>query len=504
MKKSLKFKMTLILIVVMSLLILLCWLLNRVFLERYYQISKVNSIRESYSVVNRLSFDSEMSEEEFFSEIEHVENTYSVNVYIVSEITAFLGRPGFKFIYPISADSTDFGTFSIIRNDRFARVGKALQKYIFLSEEQDNDQVERLATEKNQYDVYKFFDDSMNSFFIDLVGFIESGYLVFIRSGYENIHESADISGKFLAIIGLFTIIVGSVVMLLFSRSFTKPILELADISDKMAKLDFDSHYGDTERRDEIGKLGNSINEMSQKLEKDIAHKLEIDELRKEFLSNVSHELKTPIALIQGYAEGLIDNVNDDPLDREYYCEVIIDESRKMNDMVKKLLSLNEIEFGSNRLDIERFDIVSMARGIASSIDILAKNRQISVIFDDREPLYVWGDEGLIEEVLTNYISNALNHADGLRQVRIAFTEQPDEKIRISVFNTGKPIPEESLDNIWVKFYKVDKARTREYGGSGIGLSIVKAIMEQHNQGYGVINHENGVEFWFELERCTA
>ena len=263
-----------------------------------------------------------------------------------------------------------------------------------------------------------------------------------------------------------------------------------------------------------IGRLGRSINEMSERLEttitelksanieleKDIAHKTEIDEMRKEFLANVSHELKTPISLIQGYAEGLIDNINDDPEDRNYYCEVIIDESRKMNDMVKKLLSLNEIEFGSNKLNLERFDIVMMVRGLASSIDILAKSKEINVIFNEHEPIYVWADQNLIEEVATNYLSNALNHAADQKIVDIRFTEH-DNNVRISVFNTGESIPEESLTSIWEKFYKVDKARTREYGGSGIGLSIVKAIMEQHNQKYGVINHSNGVEFWFELEK---
>ena len=505
--------MTLILIMVMAMLILLSLILNHAFLEKYYQRSKVSSISESYSIVNRLSNNSELSEEDFYSELEHIETQYSVNVYIISEINDMFGRIGLKFVYPIIADSSDFGSFSIIRNDRFARIGKAIQQYIFDSSYNDLDQAERLATSDKQYDVYKLFDHNMDSYFIDLVGFLDSGYLVFIRSGYENISESVAISGKFFAILGVITIIIGSIAMLILGRSFSKPILELANISDRMAKLDFDSHYEDTDRKGEIGRLGNSINEMSKQLEstitelknanieleKDIAHKVEIDEMRKEFLSNVSHELKTPISLIQGYAEGLIDNVNDDPENREYYCEVIIDESRKMNNMVKKLLSLNEIEFGSNKLNLERFDVVTMVRGIASSIDILARSKQINVVFNEYRPVNVWADQSLIEEVVTNYISNAMNHAEGEKRVEIRFSEH-DSKLRVSVFNTGDPIPQEALENIWVKFYKVDKSRSREYGGSGIGLSIVKAIMEQHNQEYGVINHANGVEFWFELE----
>lgn len=510
MKKSLRVKITLILISVMALLILLCWILNQAFLEKYYQRSKINSIKESFELVNDLSEND--TDNDYYDLVERIETQYSVNVYIISEISSFMGRTGFKYIYPISADADDFGSFSIFRNDRFDRIGKALEQYIFGTGRQQND-AKLLDTLEQEYDVYKLYDRSIDSSYIDLVGFLDSGYLVFIRSGYENIQESVSISSKFFAIVGLFTIVIGSIVMFLFSKSFTKPILELADISDRMAKLDFDSHYEDDQRQDEIGRLGSSINSMSEKLEstitelksanieleKDIAHKVEIDEMRKDFLSNVSHELKTPIALIQGYAEGLKENVNDDPEDRDFYCDVIIDESRKMNNMVKKLLSLNEIEFGSNKLDLERFDIVSMVRGVASSIDILAKSKEINVVFNEHEPVFVWADQSMIEEVVTNYISNAMNHASEKGIVDISFKEN-GSKIRISVFNTGEQIPEDSLANIWEKFYKVDKARTREYGGSGIGLSIVKAIMEQHNEAYGAENHSSGVEFWFELE----
>ncbi|MCR5324590.1 MAG: HAMP domain-containing histidine kinase [Lachnospiraceae bacterium] len=509
MKKSLRVKITLILISVMALLIILCWILNQAFLEKYYQKSKIDSIKESFKLVNALS--DEKQDDDYFEAVEKIETQYSVNVYIISEITTFMGRIGFKYNYPIYADFNDFGSFSIFRNDRFDRIGNAIQQYIYRSNSFNDAQL--LDTLESEYDIYKLLDRTIDSSFIDLVGFLDSGYLIFIRSGYENIQESVAISSKFYAIIGIFTIIAGSIAMFLFSKSFTKPILELAEISDRMANLDFDSHYKDVDRKDEIGRLGSSINSMSDKLEstitelksanieleKDIAQKVEIDEMRKEFLSNVSHELKTPIALIQGYAEGLKDNVNEDPEDRDFYCDVIIDESRKMNNMVKKLLSLNEIEFGSNKLNLERFNIVSMVRGVASSIDILARSKEINVVFNEHEPVFVWADQSMIEEVVTNYLSNAMNHASTQGFIDISFTEK-DSKIRISVFNTGEPIPDDSINNIWEKFYKVDKARTREYGGSGIGLSIVKAIMEQHNEGYGAINHSSGVEFWFELE----
>ena len=221
--------------------------------------------------------------------------------------------------------------------------------------------------------------------------------------------------------------------------------------------------------------------------------------MRKEFLANVSHELKTPIALIQGYAEGLKEGINDDAESREFYCDVIMDESAKMNNMVKKLLTLNQLEFGNDVVTMERFDIVALIRNYIQSADILVKQNEATVNFDETDPVYVWGDEFKTEEVVMNYFSNALNHLDGDRVVDIKLKKQ-DKTVRISVFNTGIPIPEDSLPHLWEKFYKVDKARTREYGGSGVGLSIVKAIQDSIHQKYGVINYENGVEFWFEME----
>ena len=225
--------------------------------------------------------------------------------------------------------------------------------------------------------------------------------------------------------------------------------------------------------------------------------------MRREFLSNVSHELKTPIALIQGYAEGLAECVNDDEESRAFYCEVIMDEASKMSGMVQKLLTLNQLEFGNDQLEMNRFDIASLIAGKIQSIGILAQQKDAEILYEGRDCVWVWGDEFKVEEVLTNYLSNALNHVDGERLIRISEL-QLDKKIRISVFNTGMPIPEEDIDHIWEKFYKVDKARTREYGGSGVGLSIVKAIMDSMHQEYGVINHSDGVEFWFELSSETG
>ena len=279
-----------------------------------------------------------------------------------------------------------------------------------------------------------------------------------------------------------------------------------------MTRIDFEAKYSG-KGKNEISLLGDNINVLSEtlyetikelktannELQKDIEKKNRTDEMRKEFLANVSHELKTPIALIQGYSEGLKEGINDDAESRAFYCDVIMDEAAKMNQMVKKLMTLNQLEFGYDVVSMERFDIVLLIRNYIQSAGILTKQNDISVRMACETPLYVWGDEFKTEEVFANYFSNAVNHCEGERVIEIRF-DQMGNKVRIEVFNTGERIPEESMPHLWEKFYKVDKARTRAYGGSGVGLSIVKAIMESMNQGYGVRNDENGVAFWFELE----
>ena len=279
--------------------------------------------------------------------------------------------------------------------------------------------------------------------------------------------------------------------------------------------MDFNARYEGSDKG-EIGLLGKSMNNMSEKLEqniaelkkanlelkKDIDKKEKLEIMRTDFLSNVSHELKTPIALIQGYAEGLKEGITDDPESMEFYCDVIMDEANKMNTMVKRLLTLNQIEFGNDEPEMERFDINELIASVADANAIRAGQKNMSIVFDNRnEHNFVWADEYKTEEVLTNYISNALNHCDGKRTIEVR-TEKSENggTITVTVYNSGKNIADEDLERIWEKFYKTDKARTREYGGNGIGLSIVKAIMDSMGQEYGVRNVSDGVEFWFNLD----
>lgn len=369
----------------------------------------------------------------------------------------------------------------------------------------------KILKQENGYQISQTRTGESGTEYLMMRGDLSDGYFFLIQSPLESIQESVKLANRFLIIVGALVSAVCAALVLFFSRKLTGPLQELAGLSQRMAELDFEAKYT-SGGENEISVLGENFNRMSEKLEravselksannqlqKDLEQKEKLEQMRNEFLGNVSHELKTPIALIQGYAEGLKEGVNDDPESRDFYCDVIMDEASKMNRMVRNLLDLNQLEFGREKIQFERFDLTGLVRGVLQSMELFAEQKQARVQFRQEEPVYVWGDEYKIEQVIRNYVSNAYNHLDGDRVIEVKI-EKEGEIARTTVFNTGKPIPEEDITHIWEKFYKVDKAHTREYGGNGIGLSIVKAVMESMHQKYGVRNYDNGVAFWFEL-----
>lgn len=484
-KHSLTRQITSIVSLLVAGAILLCWVLNTTLLPRYYMHNKKEVLMENYQTISNASAQNELESDEFAVTFDNLCSNGNIMALILQQD----GKVLRSSVNDLDALRTEFWDVLL-----------------------HGDKMEVLYSNK-QYQLLKKTDTRLDSEYLVLVGVLENGDMVLMRTAVESIRESAAISNRFLLFAGAAAIVASILVAFFTTRHITKPLQQLTDISKRMVDLDFNAKYeSDQSNSYEVEELGNHINRLSENLERtiselktanvelqdDIEKKIQIDEMRKEFLSNVSHELKTPLALIQGYAEGLQECINDDAESREFYCEVIIDEADKMNRMVKKLLTLNQLEFGNDQVIMERFDMTELIRGVANSTRILMEQKGIRLEVENSEEAWVWGDEFKVEEVITNYMSNAINHADGEKLIRVFYTRSED-KLRVSVFNTGQPIPKEDIEKIWVKFYKVDKARTREYGGSGIGLSIVKAIMDSFHQRCGVINHEDGVEFWMEL-----
>ncbi len=487
---SIRVQFALIFITLMAGVILLCWTMNTLFLEKFYLKEKQAIIFDAYMTIRGAAEQDSYGTEAFTRELEEVCTNYNITICVMD------------------VDSQ----IKYVSQNGGRQLEAKLFGYIFgLSDEK----VQPLESgEDYQIQIAGQGDGE----YLEMYGRLTSGISFIMQTPLESIRESASLANRFLAYVGIGGALFGGIVIWAVSYRITKPIAQLSSISERMVHLDFEAKYGSRRHRsssirDEIDVLGENINELSASLEhsiselktannelkRDIEKREQMDEMRKEFLDNVSHELKTPIALIQGYAEGLQEGINEDAKSREFYCEVIMDEASKMNIMVKRLLTLNQLEFGNDVINMERFDLVLLIRNYIQSAMILTQQNRIDVQMADYAPVYVWADEFKTEEVFMNYFTNAVNHCEGERRIEITL-EHGKGQVKVVVFNSGQPIPEESLPHIWEKFYKVDKARTRAYGGSGVGLSIVKAILESMHQEYGVENCGDGVRFWFTLE----
>ena len=489
MKYSIKRQMLALFTGAVALVIVMMFIINSSFMERFFIQNKKIEMVELYETLDKTAKKGDIDSAEVQEELQRQCERKNCAVLVIN-----------------SGSDITFNT----EQERKGRLFTRLIGYIV---GKDTGQI---LEERDSYKIYKVKDQGRGEEYMDMVGQLADESIFIIRSPYGSIYDTVNSTNKFLICGGGVTVLCGLLFVWFFSQKITKPIMELAELSQRMANLDFNAKYT-SGGENEIGILGGNFNLMSKRLEetitelkrannqlqKDIEQKEKIEDMRNEFLGNVSHELKTPIALIQGYAEGLRDGITEDPESMEFYCDVIIDEANKMNQMVKNLLTLNQLEFGDEDLEITRFDLVSLIRGVLASCEILLQQSEAEVDCVTEEEVYVWADEFKTEQVFRNYLTNAIHHVDNEKRIEIRIIPQGDT-VRVTVFNSGKPIPEEDIAKLWDKFYKVDKAHTREYGGNGIGLSIVKAIMESFHQQYGVKNYDNGVEFWFELDSKTS
>ena len=499
---SVKTKYALVLVAILVVLVGLQLLFNQVFMERLYLKSKLERITEIRSLVLDYIEKSGKGTRDEESELKLRTSCEAAGVdAMIMQADGYYGVILFS-----NASDQEGGAvrlFDIVRGRR-------------------NQEELKVYAEGADYRIYLTRDSYTGSEQIDCLGYAETAggsssrneYYYVLTVAVAQIAETAEFYNRYVIRIGLFTVLIGSLTMYLVSGRLTKPIKQMTSLSRKMADLDFSERYAGS-GGDEIHTLGMNMNEMSTKLEaaienlktanarlaEDIAEKNEIDRQRKELLSNISHELKTPIAVIQGYAEGLKDGVSEDAEMRDRYCTVIMDEAAKMNRMVRQLLALDELETRTEA-GCERFDLAGMLRGEADAFLLKSSREGVELQAEAPDELFIWSDDYLWEQVIQNYLSNAFQYVSAGGTVRIRAEKNARDGVTVSVFNTGDAIPEASLEKLWNKFYKVDKARTRAYGGSGIGLSIVQAAMDNLGGRCAAANVPGGVEFTAELDGC--
>ncbi len=493
-KKSLQKRLFMLVNISVFAVIGICVLLNSLVFKNYYITRKTDLIYNQLSKIEYLLND-DLDENTFRLEMEKL----CVN----SNIHAVVYNNRHALIY----SSIPENAFRFNFNSTFNVIFDKGNVSLFLDEKNHPE----ILKQGTNYVITLSNLRHLNSQAIELYAVTDENHFVFIQTSVAPISESVVFSNRFLISTGLFIWLISAIIVTFLSRKLLTPLQKLTNIAGSMANMDFSQKY-EGKTFDEVGTLGDSMNKMSENLEKtisnlksanaellrDIDKKEKIDNQRKEFMSNVSHELKTPISIIEAYAEGLCEmELNDE--DRSYYCEVILDEAQKMNLLIKKLMSLMRLESGGTVLDITRFDISEQIEEIIKQKSILLEQNNVSVSFENPEPSYVWADEFLIEDVFLNYLTNAIKYCSKDKKIKISL-EKREDAIRVNVFNTGENIDDEVLENMWKSFYTADKARTRDNGSTGLGLSLVSAIMSAHNQKYGAYNADGGVVFYFEVD----
>lgn len=375
------------------------------------------------------------------------------------------------------------------------------------------------VSQREDYDDGSFFEvqtnPKSNKQYIVYGAELMSGGEVELFSSKEYIDNTARIAVMITNATSVTALLLALVFIYFYTGRFTKPLIAMSEITGKMAKMDF-SEKCSFERNDEIGVLSSSINYLSdslnttlndlnlknEKLKEDIEKEKNLEKIRKEFISNVSHELKTPISIIRGYSEGAGLMLESGEIDgAKSYCDIIVNETEKMNALVLQLLELSKYESGNIEISKEEFDVAGMINDYAFGNEM--KFNENGIKFENEIPndLIGIGDTIKLGMVVNNYISNAVSHTSGDKIIKVS-CEEIDDNYRVKVFNTGENISQEDIEKIWISFYRADKSRSRSEGRFGLGLSIVSAIQKLHKREYGVYNTDDGVCFWFDIEKA--
>ena len=347
---------------------------------------------------------------------------------------------------------------------------------------------------------------------IVLTGKLEYGgspRYIMLLTPVESIDANVQMLTTINSVISILILVAGSVGAYIFAGRFSKPVTEIEKVAQNVANLNFSIRADESISTTELRSLSGSINTMSDKLrsliteltvsnarlQEDIEHQMRLDKMRREFVANVSHELKNPLHLLLIYSENLKNNI--DGIDKDYYCNTIMEETNRLNDMVVSLLDLSAIENGLSKMHTEALDFSQLADAVLSKTKVLFAGITVRIQIEDG--IQVTGDRHYLEQAMKNYIANAVSHTSPGGEIAISLHKR-DSAAVFSVFNEGEAIAPEALPYIWDSFYKADRARVRtEEPHAGLGLYIVKTIVTAHGGEHGSMNRENGVEFWFSL-----
>ena len=465
--KTIKTKLILIFMILMVSLVISGILLNSVFLESYYVYKNKGIFVSVNEKISNEYINNRENSEEYIDMINSIDG---ISTTIVDQ----------NF-------NVEFTSVNQKSNVNAKRVSKEIKQLIL-----DN---EKKISKKYIYDIEEK-NNAQNAKLV-FISKMSNGKFIILRKPVKGIHESVSIANEFYIFAGLIVIFIGGIFILIFSKKITKPIIEMSNVAENISNLEFDK-FVHIESQDEIGRLGESINKISKKLSTSINGLKQDVERRKQLVSNMSHELKTPIGIIKGYAEGLKYGVVDDKEKMAKYCSVLVEECDRMDNLVRELLNHSKMEAGMVKLNITSFDSDEFISKIVERFKPTFIEKGITFDFKCINNYNIFADSDMLEKAINNFITNAIDYVEGRNFIQLV-AEKKEKGIKISVFNTGNHIPVEDLEKIWDIYYKVDKARSRKYGGHGLGLSIVRLIVQLHGGITKVENIDEGVIFSLEI-----
>ncbi|GLX70587.1 sensor histidine kinase [Paenibacillus glycanilyticus] len=346
-----------------------------------------------------------------------------------------------------------------------------------------------------------------------LAGDGEQEHYLFVMASLQPVGEAVAILKQYVIYLAPVILVLVLALSLLYSRIVSRPLVTLSRSAARLAKLDF-NEQPEIRSKDEFGDLSRSMRTLSrnldtalrelqhanEQLQEDMREKERSEQLRKELVANISHELKTPLGIVKGFAEGLQDGVAEEK--KERYLSLIVTETDRMNALIMDMLELSKFEVKAIKLQRKPFSLPALLQEAANSFMQQLENKQLQIAMDQdgEEELEVFADRRRIEQVALNLLSNAIRHATEGSVIRIQIKRSEADAIWVGVENEGSPIADDELSRIWEQFYRTERARDRKSGGTGLGLAIVKHILELHGSQYGAANIDTGVQFYFTLQ----
>lgn len=493
MKKSLKVKLS----VTGVCLIILFVGLNIIFTYLWMSpFSMRLTANQMETLANTMKKQMDLPEDEFQNYIEQIDEDYNTTVTVFDSDKKIIATTS-----SVRARENKLGRISeqlFDENTSLLEKGKAVRFFKEKKDDNKNSNTEQQADSILSQNGNSKTNNSESVSIIMVKKIVDDRYVVLHRT-FKSFYNATLSAILFDTLAGSIIIVIGIFVVWRLSNYVVKPVKEITEVAEHIANLEFDKRAPE-KGQDEIGQLGSSVNRMSEHLESNLVQLQEDIENRKKLVRNLSHEIKSPVAVVMGYSDRMKAIIEKDPNKAIEYCEIISNESNRIDTLVKEMLDFSKLEQRMDSLNLETIMIKQLLEKIVVRIREENVDRTFSIQIQC-EDVTIVADYGLLERAVYNLVNNAVSHGAAEKLTITLKGKCQKDQFMILVHNTGSHIPEEELPYIWDVFYKVDKARIRNKNGCGVGLSIVREIAETHQGSYEAGNDESGVYFSITIPR---